>query len=348
MRTGRRRLVALTAGAALALGLVGCTTSDDATTDRATADSATADRAATDRATRGEQSDEATPAATTGTGAFTHVFDFGSNPGGLSMYQYLPAELADPAPVVVAIHYCSGSAQDFRTTGIEQLADSQGFVVVYPQADRLGHCFDVSSTASLTRDGGGDSQSIAQMVEQVQGAHHTDSGRVFVFGYSSGAMMTEVLLAAYPDVFAAGAAFAGVPAGCAATSDPPPGPLRPVPRTPECWGGQVDHTPQEWGDLAHAMDPAWTGPRPRVQLWHGTDDAVLLYPNFGEAVEQWTNVLGVSAEPVSTVELDGGWTRTRYGADGDQPPVEAYSLQGGTHTFAVDVAAMARFFGLDG
>ncbi len=330
-----RRVVGL--GVALAVaagGLAACSSdADDAPTTAAA------------RASDGPTTD-GSPGPTYTPGTYGPVPDFGTNPGGLSMYQYEPAELADPAPVVVAIHYCSGSADAFRETGIEALADEQGFLVVYPQADRAGHCFDVASHESLTRDGGGDSQSIAQMVAHVQDAYATD--RVFAFGYSSGAMMTEVLLATYPDVFAAGAAFAGVPAGCAATDDPPPGPTRPAARSPECWRGEVDRTPQEWGDLARAAYPGYTGPRPRVQLWHGTDDAILFYPNFGEAIEQWTDVLGVPTEPVATDELDGGWTRTRYGADDDQAPVEAYSLEGGVHDLGVHLAEMARFFGLDG
>ena len=279
---------------------------------------------------------------------FTQVTEFGTNPGGLSMYHYVPQDLAEPAPVVVAIHYCSGSAQAFRGTGIEELADQQGFVVVYPQADRVGHCFDSASSASLTHDGGGDSQSIAQMVEHVSGAVTVDPQRVFAFGLSSGAMMTEVLMATYPDVFAAGAAFAGTPAGCAAAEGPPPGPTGPIAASPQCWRGEVDHTPQEWGDLARAAYPGYTGPRPRVQLWHGTADDILEYPNLGEAVEQWTDVLDVPLEPVASTELDGGWTRTRYGTDDDRPAVEAYSGAGLTHDIPVDADAVARFFGLVG
>ncbi len=36
-----------------------------------------------------------------------------------------------------------------------------------------------------------------------------------------------------------------------------------------------------------------------MQLWHGTADDTLHYPNFGEEIKQWTNVLGVSQTPVS-------------------------------------------------
>ena len=28
-----------------------------------------------------------------------------------------------------------------------------------------------------------------------------------------------------------------------------------------------------------------------MQIWHGTPDTILYYPNFGEEVKEWTNVL---------------------------------------------------------
>jgi cellulase/cellobiase CelA1 len=86
-----------------------------------------------------------------------------------------------------------------------------------------------------------------------------------------------------------------------------------------------------------------------MQLWHGTDDATLQYPNFGEEIEQWTNVLGVSQAPTATDSPQSGWTRTRYGSTGDQAPVEAISLQGVGHNLMTTgmAARVLTFFGLD-
>ncbi len=38
---------------------------------------------------------------------------------------------------------------------------------------------------------------------------------------------------------------------------------------------------------------SYTGPRPRLQLWHGTEDDVPRYPNFGEEIKQRTQVRGI-------------------------------------------------------
>jgi cellulase/cellobiase CelA1 len=86
-----------------------------------------------------------------------------------------------------------------------------------------------------------------------------------------------------------------------------------------------------------------------MQLWHGTADTTLHYPNFGEEIKQWTNVLGVGQTPAATDSPASGWTRTRYGGTGDRAPVEAISLQGVGHNLYTNgmAARVLTFFGLD-
>jgi len=48
------------------------------------------------------------------------------------------------------------------------------------------------------------------------------------------------------------------------------------------------------------MYPGYTGAYPRMQLWHGTTDTTLAYPNFGEEIKQWTNLRGLSQTPAYT------------------------------------------------
>lgn len=79
------------------------------------------------------------------------------------------------------------------------------------------------------------------------------------------------------------------------------------------------------------MSGGRSGPYPRMQLWHGTADDTLRYPNFGEEVKQWTNLAGVSQTASVTDQPQSGWTRARYGGTGVQAPVEAISVQGAGH-----------------
>ncbi|MEU1897659.1 PHB depolymerase family esterase [Nocardiopsis dassonvillei] len=275
--------------------------------------------------------------------ALTEVEDFGPNPSGLRMYLYVPDSVTDNPPVLVAQHWCTGTGPVFHAnTEFASLADRYGFIVIYPSVTRASQCFDVSSPEALTRGGGSDPVGIRSMVAHVVDAHDADAERVFVTGVSSGAMMTNVMLANYPDVFAAGAAFSGVPFGCFATTDGSGW-------NNACSTGTIDRTPQEWGDLVRDSYPGYTGPRPRMQLWHGTEDDVLRYANFTEEIEQWTDVHGLGQTPAATDQPQPGWTRTRYGATGDRAPVEAVSMQGvGHNLMANGMAARAiTFFGLD-
>jgi poly(hydroxyalkanoate) depolymerase family esterase len=275
------------------------------------------------------------------------VTGFGTIPGGLKMHLFVPDRVAPDPAVLVVVHYCTGSAQAmFNGSQFDELASQHGFIAVYPSTNRPGSCFDVSSSAAMTRDGGSDPQSIVQMVRYVQQRYQTDTSRVFVTGVSSGAMTTQLLLAEYPDVFAAGSAFAGVPATCFATNGPKPGTTAQAGWNSDCAQGRRVLSAQQWGDLARATYPGYAGPRPRVQLWHGTNDETLSFQNFTEATKQWTDVLGISATPASS-ETIGNRTRARYGGTGTLAPFETNRLQGTTHNLPVDASAAIAFFGLD-
>ncbi|HEU5157474.1 MAG TPA: PHB depolymerase family esterase [Streptosporangiaceae bacterium] len=272
------------------------------------------------------------------------ITNFGTNPSNLRMYVYRPDNVSARPAILVAVHYCTGSGPAFFSgTDFARLADQFGFIVVYPSATRSGSCFDVSSPQALRHDGGSDPVGIISMVRWVQQNMNGDPGRVYVTGASSGGMMTNVLLGDYPDVFKAGAAFMGVPFGCFATTD---GSMW----NTACANGQISRTPQQWGDLVRGAFPGYTGLRPRMQVFHGTTDTTLAFPNFNEEIKQWTNVLGVSQTPSSTDSPQSGWTRTRYGGTGTMAPVEGISVQGVGHSLPLSgMASMAiAFFGLGG
>jgi poly(hydroxyalkanoate) depolymerase family esterase len=278
------------------------------------------------------------------TASLHEVTNFGPNPTNLRMHLYVPDHVRPHPALLVAVHWCTGSGPAFFSgTEFASLADRYGFIIVYPSATRSGNCFDVSSPGALTHNGNSDPVGILSMVRYVERHQQADSDRVYVTGASSGAMMTNVLLGDYPDVFKAGAAFMGVPFGCFATTDGSSW-------NSTCAQGNLIKTPQEWGDLARAAYPGYRGPRPRMQLWHGTDDAILYYPNFGEEIKQWTNVLHVSQTPTFTNHPQPGWTHTRYADRAGSVDVDAYSIDGVGHVLPMSgMAELAvQFFGLAG
>jgi poly(hydroxyalkanoate) depolymerase family esterase len=273
------------------------------------------------------------------------ITGFGVNPTNLQMYLYVPSSAKANAPILLALHGCQGSGPYlYSSTDFGALADQYGFIVIYPSTNPAGSCWDVSSDQALTRNGGSDPVGLMSMITYTEQHYGGNPDAVYVTGESSGAMMTNVMLADYPDVFKAGAAFMGVPYHCFYT-----GTVRGW--NGACAGGQVSMTPQQWGDLARGADPGYTGPRPRVQLWHGTADPTINDNNLGEETKQWTNVLGVSQTPSSTDTPIANWNRSRYTNSAGTTEVETYSIVGAGHQLPIQGTQMAayavHFMGLD-
>jgi acetylxylan esterase len=193
----------------------------------------------------------AMPTALCAAGNIVQVTEnFGPNPNGVLFYIYVPAKLQASPPIVVNPHWCSGSAQAaFTGTQLATYADTYGYIMIFPEAPRSGKCWDVSSAETLKHDAGGDSLGIASMVRWTLDKYKANANRVFSMGTSSGAMMTNVLLGAYPDIFAAGSAWAGVPFGCfgdvGGTAQ----------WSSQCATGQVQHTGAEWKAIVEAAYP---------------------------------------------------------------------------------------------
>jgi poly(hydroxyalkanoate) depolymerase family esterase len=270
---------------------------------------------------------------------FTQITEFGDNPGDLDMYVYVPDNVAPNPAIVVVNHWCTGSAANqYDWLPFDELAEQYGYIVVYPDVTRDFKCFDVSSPESLSGTGG-DSVSIKSMVDYVIAEFGGDPDRVFATGVSSGAMMTNVLLGVHPEVFKAGSVYAGVPYTCFATDN---GSMW----NSECSEGRIDRTPQEWGDAVRDANPGYDGPWPRMQIFHGTEDQALYYPNFGEQVEQWTDVNGTDLVAEFTDHPEPNWTRTRYGATDGQALVEAVSMEGVDHGVPHQPLETLRFFGI--
>lgn len=287
--------------------------------------------------------------------ALTQVNDFAdSNPTGTEMFIYVPDTLATSPPIIVAIHYCSGTAQAYYTgSPYAQLADQYGFIVIYPQSPYDGTCWDVASEAALTHNGGGDSEAIANMVTYTISKYNADASQIFVTGSSSGAMMTNVMAATYPELFKAATAYSGVPAGCfvstGETSAPPAG------STPSwnstCAQGQVDASPEYWASVVEAMDAGYSGSRPRFQVYHGSVDTTLYPENYNETVKEWTGVFGFDYTQPDKVEADfpsSGYTTDIWGVTEANPlgTVQGiYAINVG-HTVPIDGDQDMQWFGL--
>jgi len=262
--------------------------------------------------------------------ALTPVNSFGSNPGALDMYEYVPANLPSGRPLVVVMHGCTQTASAMEPAGWNALADKYQFAVVYPQqrnANQQLGCFTWYAAADIARDAG-EAQSIVQMVDKMISMHGSDAGRVYATGLSAGAAFTAVLIAAYPDRFRAGSIMAGVPYKCATD----------VSSGSSCASSGVTKAPDAWGALVRDAFPGFTGSYPRVQIWHGSADYTVATANATELVKQWTNVWGIDQTATAT-DMISTATRTQYKA-GDKVAVELYLVAGMGHAIATGADAL--------
>lgn len=290
----------------------------------------------------------------------TDLTGFGSNPGALRAWTYVPADLPDHAPLVVVLHGCTQTAADYdHSAGWSQLADRHGFAVLLPEQQRQNNpnlCFNWFSPKDARRDDG-EALSIRQMVAAMVATHDLDPARVYVTGLSAGGAMTSVMLAAYPEVFAGGAIIAGLPFGTASS-------------VPEAFDRMRGYGGPKEEQLAALIRGAsdYAGPWPTVSVWHGSADATVAHSNANAIVSQWRSLHGTRAEPTRVETIDGYPRRVWCDASG-RDVIEEYSIAGMGHgtplgtrgTDAVGVASpymleagisstqhIAQFWGLSG
>ena len=138
---------------------------------------------------------------------------FGSNPGQLRMFSHMARPAVNHSALVVVLHGCGQTAAGYdHGAGWSTLADRYGFALLVPEQQRSNNpngCFNWFQPEDAQR-GRGEAASIRQMVEHMVREKGVDPSRVFVTGLSAGGAMTSVMLACYPDVFAAGAIIAGL------------------------------------------------------------------------------------------------------------------------------------------
>ncbi|KAL5116213.1 hypothetical protein ACEQ8H_005878 [Pleosporales sp. CAS-2024a] len=270
-------------------------------------------------------------------GTLSQVTDFGTQPTNASFYLYVPKNLAASPGVIVAIHYCGGSAGAYyRGTPYHSLSEQYGFLVIYPSSP--GTCWDVSSKATLTHNGGGDSNTIANMVTWTLDNYEADAAKVFVTGSSSGAMMTNVMAATYPELFNAAVVYSGVPAGCFASSS---NAVRAWNNT--CAQGQSVATPEAWANVVFNMYSGYNSTRPKMLIYHGSDDPILLPPNYQETMKQWCGVFGYDYSQPASIQQDTpqtNYTTTIWG-----PNVEGIYGTGVGHSVPIRGSDDMKWFG---
>ena len=259
-------------------------------------------------------------------------------PAGTRAYKlYVPARTAQqagqPMPLVVMLHGCTQSADDFAAgTQMNRLADEHGFLVAYPEqaaGANPSRCWNWFRSEDQRR-GSGEPSLLAGIVQAVRDEVTVDPQRVFVAGLSAGAAMAVVLGETYPELFAAVGAHSGLP--YAAAHD--------IPSALAAMKGRSTlgrpHLP------GTADDPRRT-PKQAVPVivFHGDRDHTVQHSN-GEAIVQQastahaqrTQAKGLAGTAEEGEAGGRRYTRTVLADAQGRPCVEQWTLHGGGHAWS--------------
>jgi poly(hydroxyalkanoate) depolymerase family esterase len=253
---------------------------------------------------------------------------FGSNPGNLRGRTFIPhGALASGAALVVVLHGCTQTAEGYDLgSGWSALAERHGFALLFPEQQRANNpnlCFNWFEPGDVRR-GQGEALSIRQMIERMVADHPIDPTRIFITGLSAGGAMASVLLATYPELFAAGAIIAGLPYGCASS----------VAEAFECMRGQSRVENDELPRLVRAAS-RHEGDWPAIAVWQGTADHTVAPSNAKAILDQWLPLYGLSTAAAEEDVFDGHPRRV-WRDQGGRVRAEEHILPGMGHGTPLD------------
>jgi len=252
------------------------------------------------------------------------VTGFGSNPGNLRMFMYVPNSMDSNARgLIIVLHGCS---QDARNMAVDmewnEKAETKKFYVIYPQQKTENHvnvCFNWFTPAHQMR-GYGEPMSIYQMIEKMKASYNIDTNKIYIIGFSAGACMASVIGATYPDVIKGIGSIAGIPYKVATD----------VSSAGWAMDGQIDKTPTELAGLVregynYSSYPSFIG-------FQGVNDNIVDKKNLQELMEQWTEVNNITTRsPADPCATPGTYTYVSK--------VKTYCITGMGHAVPVTSAA---------
>jgi polyhydroxybutyrate depolymerase len=224
---------------------------------------------------------------------------------------------SEPVALVLALHGGGGQADKMdRLTGFNDVADEEGFIVVYPQGINARWNDGRYVPSLLPVEPPDDVKFLGELVKQLTADYAIDENRIYSAGISNGGFMSYRLAVEYPDVFAAVAGVAAQVSVSLRDNFPPEEPITVM----MILGDRDPLVPYEGGEIS----------------LFGINRGEVL--SAKESVEMWVENNGCSETPVTTYyedidDKDGSVARrdeykSDIGAD-----VVLITIEGGGHTW---------------
>ncbi|MDN4481632.1 extracellular catalytic domain type 1 short-chain-length polyhydroxyalkanoate depolymerase [Demequina muriae] len=236
-----------------------------------------------------------------------HTF---TGPEGSQRYQvHVPPDWdsSTQLPVMMAIHGCGMTGFGWNsmkgTTQFNDLADREGFIVVYP-TQRLFrnaiNCWNSGDPREQHR-GGSEPALLAGVAREVVDEYNADPDHVHVAGASSGAGTAVILAATYPDVFATATSVAGGEYGLNQVDPESPDTTPPTYTARQAWA--------QMGDRARQVP---------LLVIQGEEDEVVPPVVATRLVEHWTAVSDLVEDGLLDGDLRLAQTSARLPAEADR------------------------------
>jgi poly(hydroxyalkanoate) depolymerase family esterase len=242
---------------------------------------------------------------------------FSGAAGSCSYKLYIPSHPREAAPLVIMLHGCTQSPDDFAAgTGMNALAEEQGFLVAYPAQTPSANaqkCWNWFRPGDQGRDRG-EPALIAGITRQILRTRSIDPRRVYIAGLSAGGAAAAIMAQAYPDLYAAVGVHSGL--ACGAARD-----------IPSAFAAMQQ-------GAAGSAAPASGRAIPTI-VFHADRDKTV-HPRNGDQVIAQSGLAAASRSEIERGQVPGGhaYSRTIH-RDGDGKAVlEQWLVHGGGHAWS--------------
>ena len=134
------------------------------------------------------------------------LFAFQWNKRQRNVMWVIPDDIETPAPLIIALHPHGVAGGMFaQMSGLKPLAKRDGVVIAFPSA----YIYEWNDGAYSRRHEEDDTRVILDIIEEAQEKADIDLSRVYLVGYSNGAMMALRAASEAPETFAGVASISG-------------------------------------------------------------------------------------------------------------------------------------------